>query len=207
MSRQLLRELKQSAGSGADLLLPVGQPVEALLRPIATAPGKVSAADARLLSAWRNRFVKSFLTEFDANEARTANWLSAAVAKDDGKILFMVDGLDGQPIGHVGLGFIDWETGYVEADAIVRGGAARKGLMTLALRALLHWARHGLGLHQAWVRVRSDNPALAFYEKAGFSEVKRVALACTSEDGQINWHEDAAAGSGAPSLVYMRYHA
>ncbi|MDM5181537.1 GNAT family N-acetyltransferase [Massilia sp. DJPM01] len=208
MSRQaLFAAYKQAAGAGSDLVIPVGQPVEALLRPIATASAHIDLNDARLLSEWRNRFVKSFLTEFDSHETRTANWLATAVARDPGKILFMVDTLDGRSVGHVGLGFIDWDKGYVEADAIVRGGDCRKGLMTLALQALLHWARVGLGLDDAWVRVRSDNPALAFYQKAGFSEVKRVPLASSSADGQVTWVEDPAAGSDAPALVYMRYQA
>lgn len=204
--RRLFDEFKRAAGSPADLVLPVGRPVEALLRPIATAADRINLDDARLLSEWRNRFVKSFLTEFVSHEARTADWLRGAVANDPGKILFMVDTLDGRSIGHVGLGFIDWERGYVEADAIVRGGQARPGLMTLALQALLHWARHGLGLERAWVRVRSDNPAVAFYQKAGFVEDKRVALtAATGADGQVTWTEDPQAGPDAPALVYMQY--
>ncbi|NHZ37549.1 GNAT family N-acetyltransferase [Massilia rubra] len=203
----LFAAYKLAAGAGADLVIPVGRPVEALLRPIATASAHINLTDARLLSEWRNRFVTSFLTEFDAHETRTANWLATAVAHDPGKILFMVDTLDGRPVGHVGLGFIDWDKGYVEADAIVRGGECRKGLMTAALQALLHWARVGLGLPDAWVRVRSDNPAVAFYRKAGFSEVKRVPLASSSAGGQVTWTEDPAAGDDAPALVYMRYQA
>jgi RimJ/RimL family protein N-acetyltransferase len=203
----LFAAYKQAAGAGVDLVIPVGQPVEALLRPIASNSAHIALSDARLLSEWRNRFVSSFLTEFDAHETRTANWLATAVARDPGKILFMVDSLDGRSVGHVGLGFIDWERGYVEADAIVRGGDCRKGLMTLALQTLLHWARVGLGLAEAWVRVRSDNPALAFYDKAGFDEVKRVPLSSSSADGQITWVEDPAAGAAAPALVYMRYRA
>lgn len=204
--RALFEEFKRAAGSPADLVLPVGHPVEALLRPIATASDRINLDDARLLSEWRNRFVKSFLTEFVSHEARTANWLRTAVAADPGKILFMVDTLDGRSFGHVGLGFIDWERGYVEADAIVRGGDARPGLMKLALQALLHWARTSLGLDDAWVRVRSDNPAVAFYEKAGFVEHKRVPLvAATGADGQITWTEDPHAGPDAPALVYMQY--
>lgn len=198
---------KQAAGTGSDLVIPVGRPVEALLRPIATAGAHINLLDARLLSEWRNRFVSSFLTEFDSHEARTANWLATAVARDPGKLLLMVDTLDGRPVGHVGLGFIDWDKGYVEADAIVRGGDCRKGLMTAALQTLLHWARVSLGLPDAWVRVRSDNTALAFYRKAGFSEVKRVPLTSSSAGGQLTWVEDPAAGEDAPALVYLRYQA
>ena len=48
--------------------------------------------------------------------------------------------------------------------------------MTAALHTVLDWARGPLGLKELGVRVRSDNPALAFYEKAGFCEMQRVPL-------------------------------
>lgn len=204
-NQQLFAALKRSAGRGGDLVLPVGRPLAALLRPLATTPGYVNSEDARLLSVWRNRHVTSFLTEFDAHEARTAAWLENSVSADPGKILFMVDLPDGSTIGHVGLGFINWDTGYVEADAIVRGGEARPGLMKEALQALLCWASTSLGLKDAWVRVRSDNSALAFYQKVGFTEVKRVPLTCVTGPGTKTWQEDPDAGPDAPTLVHMRY--
>jgi RimJ/RimL family protein N-acetyltransferase len=202
----LLRALKQSTRAGAaTLTLPVGTPVRALLRPIATLPGAADAIDVQRLSEWRNRHVKSFLTEFVANDERTAAWLAGAVHRDDGKILFMLHALDGEPLGHLGLGFIDWPTGYGEADAIVSGGASPPGLMKLALQTLLRWARDQLGLQALAVRVRSDNPAVAFYEKVGFREFKRVPLAVRRSAEGSDWSEDPSLVASDASLVYMRY--
>ncbi len=197
--------LKKSAGSQVELVLPLGQPVEALLRPIATEDSTINQHDIRLLSEWRNRFVKSFLTEFHANDERTTKWLTQSVAKDPGKMMFMIDTLEGISIGHVGLGFINWETGYVEADAIVKGGQARKGLMKEALQLLLKWAETNLGLSDAWVRVRSDNPAVAFYQKVGFIEQKRISLSRKKDGDTLVWYEDDKADLNAPALVYMQY--
>jgi RimJ/RimL family protein N-acetyltransferase len=207
MTKQNLFEMvKKTAGSQVELVLPLGKPVEALLRPISTTSATVNAGDVRLLSEWRNRFVKSFLTEFHAHDARTTAWLTSAVAKDPGKLMFMIDTLDGVSIGHVGLGFINWQTGYVEADAIVRGGNARKGLMKDALQLLLCWAKTSLGLGDAWVRVRSDNPAVFFYQKVGFVERKRIPLSKKNNGDTIIWYEDTGnADDDAPALVYMKY--
>jgi len=203
---RLLRALKDSARAGQPtLLLPVGQPLCALLRPIATLPGATDVSDVRLLSEWRNRHVKSFLTEFVADEARTTRWLTERIHADGGKMLFMLDTLDGQRLGHLGIGFVDWRASYGEADAIVSGGASPPGLMKLALRTLLHWAREQLGLRTLAVRVRSDNPAVAFYRKVGFEEIKRVALAATTHAGGVDWHEDPTLGPCEPSLVHMHY--
>lgn len=202
----LLRALKDGTRAGAPaLVLPVGTPVRALLRPIATVPGAVDATDALLLSHWRNRHVRNFLTEFVASEARTTRWLEGAIHADGGKMLFMLDALDGERLGHLGIGFIDWARGYGEADAIVSGGASPPGLMKQALRTLLHWAGQGLGLHTLAVRVRSDNPALAFYRKVGFVEQQRVPLARHEGDDGVRWVEDRSATDSVASLVHMHY--
>lgn len=206
--RQLLRALKDATRGGTPaLLLPVGDPIRAVLRPIATLPGATDATDVRLLGEWRNRHVKSFLTEFVAHDARTADWLTHAIHGNDGKLLFMLDALDGTRLGHLGLGFIDWDRRYGEADAIVSGGASPPGLMKHALQSLLAWARSQLGLEELAVRVRSDNPALAFYEKVGFREWQRVPLAVRRGAELTEWVEDPLLAHAQASLVYMRYPA
>lgn len=204
--RQLLTSLKATAAAGkATLALPVGDPVCAILRPIPTASGSLDPIDLQLLSEWRNRFVKSFLTEFVANDARTGKWLSSIVHEDDGKILLMVENLQGERIGHIGLGFIDWSTGYGEADAIVRGGNSPPGLMKLALQTALKWAKEQLGLTALGVRVRSDNTALDFYRKVGFEEIKRVPLGVRETPDMITWFEDPNLKDSRASLVHMIY--
>jgi RimJ/RimL family protein N-acetyltransferase len=204
--KRLLRALKDATTAGTPaLVLPVGEPVRALLRPIATVPGATDPIDVRLLGEWRNRYVKSFLTEFVAHDARTVDWLTNSIHQNDGKLLFMLDSLDGARLGHLGLGFIDWDAGYGEADAIVSGGASPPGLMKLALQTLLCWARDQLGLERLAVRVRSDNPAVAFYEKVGFREWQRVPLAARRGAESTEWVEDPSLAHSEASLVYMRY--
>lgn len=201
----LLDALKRTAGTPeAGVRIPVGSPVQAMLRPVATRADRLNEADVRLLTEWRNRFVPSFLTDFVATEERTARWLTDFVGPNENKILFMVD-VDGRTVGNIGLDFIDWETGYGEADNIVKGGESRRGLMKLALQTTLNWAFNQLGLSSLGVRVRSDNTALEFYRKVGFKEVKRVPLRRIVEPDMVRWVEDAAAASSPASLVYMVY--
>ncbi len=204
--QRLLRALKDATIAGTPtLVLAVGDPVRALLRPIATVPGATDATDVRLLGEWRNRHVKSFLTEFVAHDARSIDWLTHSIHQNDAKLLFMLDALDGTRLGHLGLGFIDWEARYGEADAIVSGGESPPGLMKLALQTLLSWARTQLGLENLAVRVRSDNPAVAFYEKVGFREWQRVPLAARRGPESTEWIEDPSLARSEASLVYMRY--
>ncbi len=189
----LLRTYKTDA-----LRLPVGNPVVAWLRPAGTSPD-----DAAHLSEWRNRFVTSFLTEFQATPESTAQWLNQTVGPDDTRILFMLDLEEGGTVGYLGLAFIDWGDGQGEADAVVRGEDAPKGLMTTALRTLLTWARGPLGLKDLGVRVRSDNPAITFYENTGFSETHRVPLRRTERPDTVSWVEDQVAVDSDLDLVHM----
>lgn len=203
--QQLLAALKSTAKHGhVSLALPVGQPVKALIRPIATVSGHLDPEDVRLLTEWRNRYVKSFLTEFVANDGRTAQWLTKSVHANPSKMLFMVESLAGERFGHIGLGFIDWATGYGEADAIVSGGSSPKGLMKESLQALLRWARDVLGLSKLAVRVRSDNSAVEFYRKVGFVEYQRVPLLAEKTADGVNWFESPQAKDYVASLVYMQ---
>lgn len=205
LGRSLLVSLKLAADScGPSLSLPVGKPVCALLRPVVTRRELQSEEDVRYLTEWRNRHIKSFLHEFVATVPRTRNWLAETVGPSDTKILFMVDLPDGTTIGYMGLAFIDWNKGYGEVDAVVRGREAPRGLMSEALRTLTEWASQRLGLEDIGVRVRSDNTALEFYKKFGFVEVKRIPLRPVQSDDGIIWTEDPAPPPGEPSLVHMR---
>jgi RimJ/RimL family protein N-acetyltransferase len=194
-----------SGGGGVSVVIPVGTPVVAYLRPIATNPSLISSSDVTYLTDWRNQHVKRFLTEFIATPEQTRNWLVNTVGPDSGKILFMVVLPNSETIGHIGLGFINWEHQYGEADAIVRGKDAPKGLMKSALQTALSWARDQLHLNNLCVRVRSDNPAVDFYRKVGFSEVKRVPLDVEYLPGMTRWFESPSLENPQASLVYMHY--
>lgn len=203
MTAAFLRELKRAAGGpGPQLRLPVGQPPRALLRPVAVCSARLSATDVERLTNWRNRFASSFLTRFESTPARTGRWLSDYVANDDTRVLFMTDLPAGETIGYMGLAYIDWAARCGEADAIVRGGDAPKGLMTDCLRTLIGWGLNQLALRSIGVRVLSSNPALEFYRKFGFEERRRVPLIRADRNGDEVWVEAESAVSDL-ALVHM----
>ena len=193
----MLRLFKDLAGApGPAIVLRVGEPPVAFLRPVAGRPERLDPADVERLTAWRNRHVRSVLTEFEATTERTAAWL-VANHPDDSRILFMVDDPEGATFGYMGLAFIDWRAGIGEADSIVRGADSAPGTMSAALRALIEWATGPLGLHRIVIRVRSDNPVMPFYDRLGFVERRRVPLRLdTAETEGRRWVEDPTADSG-----------
>ena len=201
---ELLRSLKESAGRKPELCLTVGTPVESRLRCVATAPDRLDEEDVRCLTEWRNQHVGSFLTEFEATLDRTRNWLVEHVRAHDGKILFMVEDAGGRTIGYMGISFIDWQARTAEADSVVRGLEAPRGLMGRALLHLLAWARAQLLIEEFHVRVRSDNPAVGFYEKIGFVEFRREPHVREVSGEEIHWRPAKAGESGGMDLVHMR---
>jgi len=187
------------------MVVPVGNPVEAFLRPVTTEPTKLNKKDVRVLTQWRNRYVSSFLTQFEATENRTVHWLVDIVRNNDNKILFMLDDINGVTLGYMGLDFINWPNKSGELDAIVRGRNEKPGLMSQALLTLIAWARTYLGLNHFEVRVRSDNRAIEFYRKLGFVEKKRIPLRHVVQENKISFVEDEKLEVSPVSLVKMVY--
>ena len=202
----LLQALKENSTSNRPCLsIPVGFPVQAFMRPVCTVAGKLNENDVRVLTEWRNRFVKSFLSEFVATESRTATWLTEIVGPDRGKIMFMLDDLNGQTVGYLGLGFIDWERCEGEADGAVRGvETAAPGLMRTAFLTMLAWAYEQLGLNVIRGRVRAENPALRFFLKMA-TETKRVPLRRIDEPDMVRWVEDDRLSTSSHSLVHILF--
>ena len=202
--QQILQLIKATAGMGkSQFCIPVGKPVSALLRPVATSNFFLNSEDIKKLTDWRNLFVKAFLTEFQATEAQTKKWLVEIVGPNPNKILFMVDDINSNTFAYMGIDYIDWNKKYGEADAIVRGEQAPHGTMKLALLTLLDWAKNQLGLKEIGIRVLSDNTALEFYHKVGFRDTVRVPLRKVHDKEKICWKENKSIKYPSKSLVKM----
>jgi len=142
------------------------------LRPL---QATVTSRDVELLTEWRNRYRKFFLTDFTATVPQTQAWLLKS-GSDPNRILFMIETERGSPFGHAGLCKLRPAEAYAELDNVVRGADGPRGAMTAAVTTLCDWAASSLGVTALWVRVMSDNPAVSFYEKLGFRRAYDVAL-------------------------------
>ena len=174
------------------------------LRPVQASAERVSERDVAVLTEWRNRNRRYFLTDFEATLEGTRRWLTSISGPDATRILFMIDRADGVTFGHVGLCNVRPAQRYAELDNVVRGGEGSPGAMTAAVTALANWARTTVGIEHLWVRVMADNPAVAFYESLGFRKVKDVPLEYVQEGARGSWQERAhATGSANRYLRYM----
>jgi hypothetical protein len=111
----------------------------------------------------------------------------------------------------MGLAFGTEDGKSIEGDAIVRYTQVQKpGLMKKAFTKLVNWIHDEIGIEQVWVRVLSDNPAVAFYQKCDFTCLyEKPLFEVRNELGQIielteeNYKENHSLSSR--TLTYMLF--
>jgi RimJ/RimL family protein N-acetyltransferase len=106
-------------------------------------------------------------------------WLLEQVLDSPDHLLFWVRGLDGRPIGHVGLSGVDAAQKQVEIGFALRGVRdVLPGVMYAATQALICWAFQSFPLRQAVLKVfPSNRPALCLAERCGFAGASEVIAA------------------------------
>jgi RimJ/RimL family protein N-acetyltransferase len=123
-----------------------------------------------LLGGWRAR-----MPDGGGPAAATADWLKGEILEAADRLLFWVKGLDGTPVGTLGLGDFDFAARRVEIRNMVRGvPELLPGVMYCAVQALAGWAFRTFGVEEIRVRVSPDNVrAVRLCERSGF---RRAAL-------------------------------
>lgn len=125
---------------------------------------------ARLIARWRNENPTLSAQTFTATEQGTISWLEDQILARSDRLLFLILLSDGTPVGHIGYSCFDFLNQQCEVDAVLRGEkSAPPGIMTFALRELIHWGLSTLKLNIIRLRVFSDNThAIEFYKRNGF---------------------------------------
>lgn len=161
------------------------------------------AAQIAAISAWRQRAMRMFLTQFTATPENTRHYLEALSIGEPGRLLWLILDERGRCIGHVGLsGATAADGGRAELDNLMRGvegGDPR--LVHSAEVALLRWAFEQLGLQHIDVRVVSYNwMVIALHEEVGFQTTRQAPLH-KRVDGDLTLHDECAA-----EQANVRYH-
>ncbi len=157
-----------------------------------------------LLTQWRNTNVAVYPTQFVATVESTRAWMKNRLLAVGDRMLFLVLTSSGQLTGHIGFNGCFNDEQHFEIDNVVRGVAdGPKGLMALAMDAIIQWARKQLPVDGFFLRVMDDNPhAIAFYEKNSFTHTRKIPLVDEVRGGTRVWHE--AAPGQAPVKHFLR---
>lgn len=141
---------------------------------------------------WREQHKHWYPTVFPYNLEGTRAWMTKQVIENPERILFFLWTPEGEPWGHLGLATFRFENGaFCEIDAVMRGREnIAKGMMTPAVRALIHWARSDVGIGRIGLRVFADNMrAIKLYERLGFTHGKKIPLMFEKGDPISQWRE------------------
>ncbi|WP_117190950.1 GNAT family N-acetyltransferase [Rhizobium terrae] len=146
------------------------------------------------LTEWRNAARTSFLTQFEARVERTASWLQNVVLSASDRVLFIVRGIEGERLGHIGISNI--APGRAEVDNVMRGRpGGEKSLMFYSAVALIAWMFRRLAVPVVQLHVFSNNTAaIRLYERLGFEIVERSPLRRIEEPEMVRYATDGEEG-------------
>ena len=193
LTQKIIHNLKSCPGRGSIERLPIIRDdlTAGYLRPIPSVINGTSLNDVFLFASWRTKYKKSFFTWQDFTEQDVRRWLENNYANNDREIIFFIETLDQAPLGLVSLYDFDFDTSCCAFGRLIRGEkTGPKGMMTLAVQALLSWAFRVLRLESAYLEVFEDNhPAVALYEQCGFRKTDRVPLHRIESADRTKWEK------------------
>lgn len=154
------------------------------------------------LTAWRQKFMRFFLTQFEATPARTKVWLDNVMLPSTDRLLFTICLPNGQMVGNFAVCNIADNSG--ELDNLIRG---RKGgdprLIYYCELALLCWMFLFLDYRSANLHVFSNNrPTIRLHTSVGFSVANSIPLTQRNSPGLVEYLLDGPEG-GAVDFTYL----
>jgi len=148
----------------------------------------------KLLAKWRDKANVWFPAQFKVTLKGTKKWAHEQLIDKKDRILFFFKVKDEKvPFAHAGLYRFDYEKHSCEIDNVIRGenSESSKGGMTTGLQTLIDWTFKYLSIDNLYLKVFSDNTrAIKLYKRLGFSEVNRVPLFKSINNGVVSWVED-----------------
>ena len=128
------------------------------------------------LTAWRQRYMHYFLTQFEATVSRTKEWLENIVIPSPDRMFFIIYLTTGEAIGNFGICKMTAFSG--ELDNIIRGKKLDTSeLIYYCALSLLSWMFGHLGYLTSSLHVFSNNqPAIRLYLSIGFSVLNIIQL-------------------------------
>jgi RimJ/RimL family protein N-acetyltransferase len=169
--RMLISKCKGLTGSGAGLFFPVrdekGDGI-GIVRVV----DKHLASDQEIvgqMTRWRKANANRFFTQFVPTVERTSAWLTDVILADMSRIMFIVEGKDGDRLGQFGLCGINSEE--AQLDNGIRGEpGGHPHLFYFVELAVICFCFERLGIQRIFGRMFSNNiMAILLHKKVGFT--------------------------------------
>lgn len=204
--RKIIRTFKGLEQGQSDKPLSITTDKGQIIGSLAAVTAEV-ATDPKIIAAltrWRQKYMRFFLTQFEATETRTAAWLKNVVIKDDTRILFLIRDEAGNEMGNFGVANI--AAGSAELDNLIRGergGDSR--LIFFSELALMKWVYLQLGVDEIYLHVFSNNhKTIALHQSVGFSISNAWGLIKQESADQIRYEVDYNGNPETAELALVR---
>lgn len=136
---------------------------------------ETTEADVEAMWRWQNDWSTQHIGDGEPPLAVSREGVRAMFGPGSGFVTFMIEQLDGTLIGNCGYYRYSARSRSCEVGIWIGEAAARgKGHGTEAMRLLLWYLFHQMGLHRVGLTVVADNAAaIASYHKCGYREEGR----------------------------------
>jgi hypothetical protein len=190
----LIRQMKGMTSEGGAVTLPVRDAALREIGRLRAFTGDMLADDGliALMAESRTRYEEFFLTRFDVTPENKRRWLGESVLKNDSKMLFLVETLDGRIVGQDG--FTLFGGGCFALDGTMRwarGGHTRLFERSVIERLGLCFGALGCSLCEVEI-FEKNQIAIGNVLNAGFSIEARYPLSVTEKDGVIAYSKTSA---------------
>lgn len=162
----------------------------AFLRPITSDYRQTIHDCAEIMGKWRKENPSISHSSFKITKERTEDWLDNLIIGRDDRLLFMIQLLNGDLIGHVGYSSFNYKTQTAEIDSILRGvKEVYPGIMTYSIKTLIWWGKEILKLKNIELSTDENNSkAISLYERCGFKYISRKPLIKVVLEDEIRWN-------------------
>ena len=155
------------------------------------------------LTRWRKKYMKYFLTQFNASTNRTKSWLENIVIPSSDRLLFLILNEDNNLIGNFGIADILFD--QCELDNLIRGEkGGHPKLIYFSELSLLKWLFLEKNVKRVNLHVFANNlPTIKLHKSVGFVEIGRRKLErVQSKDGAVSFDETQIFSEGN-SIEYL----
>ena len=155
------------------------------------------------LTRWRKKYMKYFLTQFNASTNRTKSWLENIVIPSTDRLLFLILDEDNNLIGNFGIADILFDR--CELDNLIRGEkGGHPKLIYFSELSLLKWLFLEKNVKRVNLHVFANNlPTIKLHKSVGFVEIGRRKLErVQSKDGAVSFDETQIFSEGN-SIEYL----
>ncbi len=156
------------------------------LKPITMLYSKIDPQIPSLFTRWRIENPTLSTGKFQPTEERTKTWLDQHILQRLDRLLFTIEDLNHEILGHIGFSNFRMAESIGEVDSVCRGVSGKiPGLMSFAMNTLIHWGFRELKMKKIELSVYDDNiHAIEFYKKLNFNITIKKPLYKTVVSGE-----------------------